>query len=263
MGNFSALIVDDEEYSRSSLFFLMQDNCPDVKIVGICKSVQEARKFIADHQINLVFLDIAMPVENGFALLSLLQEKQILVIFTTAYDQYALKAIKASAVDYLLKPIDISELLNAVEKAESTFELNTLKNKYSDYSKTLTTLADNMNQPESTIKEIKKLTIPNASGFKIINLSDIIYLEADSNYCIFHLLNGEKIVASKPLKDYEEVLTENQFIRVHKSNIINTDYLKEYKNNNGLHVKLINDIIIQVSRRRISEFLDKIKKLRK
>lgn len=263
MKNFSALIVDDEEYSRSSLFFLIQDNCPEVKIEGICKSVQEAKKFISQHEIHLVFLDIAMPIENGFALLPLLQEKQILVIFTTAFDQYAIKAIKASAVDYLLKPIDISELQKAVEKAKSIYELGTLQNKYTEYSKTLTSLTENMNQPEIINREIKKLTIPNASGFKIINLSDIIYLEADSNYCIFHLVNGDKIVASKPLKDYEEVLTENQFIRVHKSNIINVDYLKEYKNNNGLHVKLINDIIIQVSRRRITEFLDKIKKLRK
>lgn len=260
MKNLNAIIVDDEEYSRSSLFFLLQDNCPELKVSGICKSVKEAREFIQEHPINLVFLDIAMPNENGFALLPLLQEKQILVIFTTAYDQYALKAIKASAVDYLLKPIDISELKNAVQKAKLLFEFNQLKDKYQDYSKTLITLSENLNDKD---KEIKKITIPNASGFKIIHLRDIVYLEADSNYCIFHLVNQEKIIASKPLKDYEEVLTENQFIRVHKSHIINMDYLKEYKNTNGLQVKLIQDITIQVSRRRISEFLEKVKKFRK
>lgn len=260
MKNLNAIIVDDEEYSRSSLFFLLQDNCPELKISGICKSVQEARTFIHEHPINLVFLDIAMPNETGFALLPLLQEKKILVIFTTAYDQYALKAIKASAVDYLLKPIDISELKSAAQKAKMLYEFNNLKDRYQDYSQTLNTLSENLNEDD---REIKKLTIPNASGFKIIHLKDIIYLEADSNYCVFHLINDEKIVASKPLKDYEEVLTENKFIRVHKSHIINVDYLREYKNTNGLQVKLINDITIQVSRRRISEFLEKVKKLKK
>ncbi|MEO5909413.1 MAG: LytTR family DNA-binding domain-containing protein [Pelobium sp.] len=260
MKDFNSIIVDDEEYGRSSLFFLVQDNCPHIKVKAICKSVQEARNIINSNEIDLVFLDIAMPNENGFALLPLLQEKQILVIFTTAHDQYALKAIKASAVDYLLKPIDIAELQKAVEKAINIHNLFNLNQKYNEYSKTLDTLTVNLDTKE---REIKKITIPNSTGFKIFNLSEIIYLEADSNYCIFHLINGERVIASKPLKDYEEILTANNFIRVHKSHIINTDYLKEYKNNNGLHVKLINDIVIQVSRRRISEFLDKVKKLKK
>lgn len=259
MKNLNAIIIDDEEYSRSSLFFLLQDNCPDLKIAGICKSVKEARDFIQNHSINLVFLDIAMPNENGFALLPLLQEKKVMVVFTTAYDQYALKAIKASAVDYLLKPIDISELKSAVERAKKVYEFNQLKNEYQNYAQTLTTLSENLYDED---KEIKKITIPNASGFKIIKLKEIIYLEADSNYCIFHLINNEKIVVSKPLKDYEEILTENKFFRIHKSHIINLDYLLEYKNTNGLQVKLINDITVQVSRRRISDFLEKVKKFK-
>ncbi len=259
MENLNALIVDDEEYSRSSLFFLIQENCPGIKVVSICKSVVGARNFIAKNKIDLVFLDIAMPNENGFALIPLLQEKHILVIFITAYDQYALKALKASAVDYLLKPIAITELKQATEKAFKINDLNHLQEKYVDYAKTLDTLSTNLEQGD---KPLKKITLHSSTGFKIINLNDIIHLEADSNYCIFHLINGENIVASKPLKDYEELLTENNFIRVHKSNIINVNHLKEYKNNNGLQVKLANDIIIQVSRRRMSEFLDKIKRLK-
>ncbi|TKB97815.1 LytR/AlgR family response regulator transcription factor [Pedobacter cryophilus] len=258
MENFNALIVDDEEYSRSSLYFLLQDNCPNVKVINISKSVKEAQNFILENKVDLVFLDIAMPRENGFVLIPLLQEKKIMVVFTTAFDQYALKAIKASAVDYLLKPIDISELKMAVEKAFTIYKLSLLHHQYHDYSKTLSTLAENLEQKS---KEIKKLTIASTSGFKIIILTDIIYLEADSNYCIFHLISGEKVVASKTLKDYEEILTENNFIRIHKSHIINLIYLKEFKNNNGLNVKLVNDITIQVSRRRMSEFLEKVKKV--
>jgi two-component system LytT family response regulator len=258
MENFNALIVDDEEYSRSSLYFLLQDNCPEVKVTKISKSVKEAQNFIRENKVDLVFLDIAMPRENGFVLIPLLREKKIMVIFTTAYDQYALKAIKASAVDYLLKPIDIIELKIAVEKAFSTYKLKLINNQFQDYSKTLSTLAENLEQKN---KEIKKLTIASNTGFKVIVLKDIIYLEADSNYCIFHLISGEKVISSKTLKDYEEILTENNFLRIHKSHIINLLYLKEYKNNNGFNVKLINDITIQVSRRRVSEFLEKIKEV--
>lgn len=257
MENFNALIVDDEEYGRSSLYFLIKDNCPEVKVVNISKSVQEARKFIKENDVHLIFLDIAMPNENGFALIPLLQEKNIMVIFTTAYDQYAIQAIKASAVDYLLKPIDIIELKAAVKKALNINELRKNKNISAEFSENLSILSENLAQKN---KEIKKLTIASTSGFKIIELTEIIYLEADSNYCIFHLISGERVVASKPLKEYEEILTSNNFIRIHKSNIINTLYLKEYKNTNGLQVKLVNDITIQVSRRRISEFLEKVKK---
>ena len=257
MENFNALIVDDEEYGRSSLYFLIKDNCPDVKIVNISKSAQEARKFIKENDVHLIFLDIAMPNENGFTLIPLLQEKHIMVIFTTAFDEYAIKAIKASAVDYLLKPIDISELKAAIDKAFSMFQLNKLKDVSKEYSKNLDTLTENLEQKNN---EIKKLTIASTSGFKIINLTEIIYLEADSNYCIFHLISGENVVASKPLKEYEEILISNNFIRIHKSNIINALYLKEYKNTHGLQVKMVNDITLQISRRRISEFLEKIKK---
>lgn len=257
MENFNALIVDDEEYGRSSLFFLIKENCPEVKIVNISKSVQEARNFINTNEVNLIFLDIAMPNENGFALIPLLQEKNIMVIFTTAYDQYAIKAIKASAVDYLLKPIDIEELKASIVKASNIYNQKADVTLKQNLSKNLDTLTENLSQKD---KEIKKLTLASTSGFKIITLTEIVYLEADSNYCIFHLISGERVVASKPLKEYEEILTSNNFIRIHKSSIINTLYLKEYKNTNGLQVKLINDITIQVSRRRISEFLDKIKK---
>lgn len=257
MEDFNVAIVDDEEYGRSSLYFLIKDNCPEVKIVNISKSAQEASRFIKENEVHLILLDIAMPNENGFTLIPLLQEKNIMVIFTTAFDQYAIKAIKASAVDYLLKPIDIIELKDGIEKAYNLYKLNKLKNTSKDYSKNLETLAENLEQKD---RELKKLTIASTSGFKIISLTDIVYLEADSNYCIFHLISGERVVASKPLKEYEEILTSNNFIRVHKSNIINTLYLKEYKNTNGLQVKLVNDITIQVSRRRITEFLEKVKK---
>ena len=255
MKNFKAILVDDEEYSRSSLYFLIQDNCPELDVVNISKSVKEASAYINDHEVDLVFLDIAMPQENGFALIPLLKEKQIMVIFTTAFDQYALRAIKASAVDYLLKPIDISDLKLAVDKAHEILKTRNITEKYYAYEKNLSALEENL----SDSKEIKKITISSSFGLKIIKISNIVYLEADSNYCIFHLVNGEKITASKTLKEFEDILIENDFYRIHKSYIINTAYLKEYKSSDGFQVKLINDIVLNVSRRRVSEFLEAMK----
>ena len=256
MKNIKALILDDEELCRSSLFFLLETHCPNVAVVNISSSVKEATEYILENEVNLVFLDIAMPKENGFVLIPLLQEKQIMVIFTTAYDKYSLKAIKASAVDYLLKPIDFSELILAVDKASTIQELNSFKKQYLDYSKTLTTLTENL---EDESKGLKKLTIGSSNGFKIINLADIIYIEGDGNYCIFHLIEGENVVASRTLKEFESLLNENNFLRIHKSYVINIQHLIEFKNNDGMTVKLTNDLIIQVSRRRIPDFLEKMK----
>ncbi len=257
MENINALILDDEEYSRSSLYFLLQSNCPKVTIVNISSSVKEATAFILENEVNLVFLDIAMPRENGFVLIPLLQEKKIMVVFTTAFDKYALKAIKASAVDYLLKPLDIIELVAAVDKATFIHELKSYKYQYQDYSKTLSALSENINNLD---QRITKLTIASSTGFRIISLADIIYLEADSNYSILHMNSGEKIVATKPLKDYETLLNDNNFIRIHKSHIINILHLHEYNNTNGTMVKLANGVVINVSRRRMPDFLERIKK---
>ncbi|WP_461486406.1 LytR/AlgR family response regulator transcription factor, partial [Pedobacter sp.] len=118
MVTLNTIIVDDEEFARSSLYFLLQENCTNINICGIAKSVADARTLLQNHEVHLIFLDIAMPGENGFSLIPQAQEANATVIFTTAYDQYALKAIKANALDYLLKPIDIEELIAAVEKAK-------------------------------------------------------------------------------------------------------------------------------------------------
>lgn len=256
MKNIKALILDDEELCRSSLFFLLETHCPHVEVVNISSSVKEATAYILENEVNIVFLDIAMPKENGFVLIPLLQEKQIMAIFTTAFDKYSLKAIKASAVDYLLKPIDLSELISAVDKATTIQELKSYKKQYLDYSKTLTTLTENLEEED---KGLKKLTIGSSNGFRIINLLDIIYIEGDGNYCIFHLIDGEKVVASRTLKDFETLLNENNFLRIHKSYVINIHHLIEFKNNDGMTVKLTNELVIQVSRRKIPEFLEKMK----
>lgn len=248
----NTIIVDDEEFARSSLYFLLQENCENIHISGIAKSVAEARQLLSNNKIDLIFLDIAMPGENGFDLIPQAQISKSHVIFTTAYDQYALRAIKANALDYLLKPIDIDELKLAVEKAGKYIALN---KKEHNRNESLQNLAVHLSERN----EIRKISLPNGQGYSLINIDDIIHIEADSNYSIFHLANKETITVSKVLKEYEEILPEQQFVRIHKSSIVNLNYLKEYNSKNGMEVILKNGEKIAVSRRRASDFAEKIK----
>lgn len=248
----NAVIVDDEEFARSSLYFLLQENCENIRISGIAKSVAEARNILSTNSIDLIFLDIAMPGENGFELIPEVQKGNAQVIFTTAYDQYALKAIKANALDYLLKPIDIDELKAAVNKASKQIDLsknNTGRNEILQH------LSTNLSERN----EIRKISLPNGQGYSLVSIDDIIHIEADSNYSIFYLANREKITVSKVLKEYEEILPAHQFVRVHKSSIVNLNYLKAYNSRNGLEVMLKNGEKIAVSRRRASDFAEKLK----
>lgn len=242
------LIVDDEEFARSSLYFLLREYCKNINIVGICQSVAEAQEILAQQPVDLVFLDIAMPGQNGFELIPHINHNSTKIIFTTAYSNYALKAIKANALDYLMKPIAIDELIEAVEKAE----------------KAKTTANLNNGMPPQIIglsakTEINKITLPTGQGYRIVETADIICIEADSNYSIFHLANNENVAVSKVLRDYEEILPEKSFFRVHKSNIINLAFVKEYQSRNGFSVLLKNGKQIAVSRRRASDFHDKLK----
>jgi two-component system LytT family response regulator len=250
----NAIIVDDEEFARSSLYFLLQENCENVHIIGIAKSVSEARTLLAENKIDLIFLDIALPGENGFELIPAAVQHKAHVVFTTAFDQYALRAIKANALDYLLKPIDIEELKETVAKATKYIGLNKLTEQ--QVASQLSNLAENLAERS----EIRKLSLPNGQGgYTMVDFDNIINIEADSNYSVFYLANSEKITVAKVLKEYEEILPENKFVRVHKSSIINLDYLKEYNSKNGLEVALKSGVKIAVSRRRASEFAEKVK----
>ncbi|MDB5013978.1 MAG: two-component system response regulator, partial [Daejeonella sp.] len=177
-------------------------------------------------------------------------------IFTTANDQYAMRAIKASAADYLLKPININELVEAVIKVSTWKMLLDIKAQYeARYTNSIDNLLQNLNSQHT----IKKITLPHSQGFHVLDISSIVYVEADSNYSVFFLESNEKIIVSKPLKEYEEILESVNFIRIHKSAIINLRYLKEYSNKNGFVVLLQNGVELPVSRRRTPEFLEGVK----
>lgn len=245
----TAIIIDDENKGRLALRQKIADYCPDVAIIAEASNGQEGIEMIEMHKPQLVFLDIEMPRVNGFEMLNQLKDKNFHLIFTTAYDHYAIKAIKYSAFDYLLKPIDIEELKQAIDKIRNT-RANQLKNQ-------VELLEHNIKNPKIALN---KLAIPTLDGLCFYNLSDLVHLEASSNYTNLFFLDGKKVLASKTLKDFEELLPEDTFFRPHHSHIINLKYISKYIKGDGGQLELTNGSIVDVSRRKKEEFLKVIAK---
>ena len=208
---------------------------------------QEALMLIQHHKPQLIFLDIEMPRMNGFEMLNELPEKNFHIIFTTAYDQYAIKAIKYAAFDYLLKPIDIEELRTAVSKIDAKENTQTKQQ--------VELLSQNILQPK---KQLSRLAIPTLEGLLFLSISDIIHLEANSNYTNIYLNGKIKVTASKTLKEFEEMLPEDIFFRTHHSHLINLNFIKRYIKGDGGQIELQNGTYIDVSRRKKDEFLKAI-----
>lgn len=246
-----AIIVDDELGARESLSKMIEKNCKQIEIVAKADSMKTAYEAITEHQPDLVFLDIEMPKGNAFDLLEKFKEINFNIIFTTAYDHYAIKAIKFSAVDYILKPIDPEELVNAVKRLESKLgQKETLNNQFK-------TLLSNV-RPEN---KLKKVGIPDGDGLIFINLSDIIRCDSDGNYTFFILTNGKKIIASRTLGEYEQMFSDDNFFRVHRSHLINLEHVKKYIKGEGGYVVLSDNSQVEVSRRNKNDFLEKLSHL--
>lgn len=243
----TATIVDDEPYSCETLATLLERYCPDVKVLDICYSAASALKSINEQKPQLLFLDIEMPHMNGFELLEKLPDIDFELVFTTSYDQYAIKAFRFSALDYLLKPIDQDDLRKAVQKAvNSTSHVSPQQIKV---------LLEKLNHPTLIVN---KIAIPTLEGLQMILVESIINCEADRNYTIINTKNKQKIVASKTLKEVEELLEDYPFIRVHHSHIVNLNEVERYVKGEGGYLLMSNGSNIDVSRSR-KEFL--LKKL--
>ncbi|GAB2823113.1 LytR/AlgR family response regulator transcription factor [Ferruginibacter profundus] len=243
----SAIVIDDETKGRLALREKLTAYCPQVEIVAEATNGQEALMLIQHHKPQLIFLDIEMPRMNGFEMLNELPEKNFHIIFTTAYDQYAIKAIKYAAFDYLLKPIDIEELRTAVSKIDIRESSQTKKQ--------VELLSQNMQQQK---KQLSRLAIPTLEGLLFYAINDIIQLEANSNYTNIYLVNKIKITASKTLKEFEELLPDDIFFRTHHSHLINLNYIKRYIKGDGGQIELQNGNYVDVSRRKKEEFLKAI-----
>lgn len=243
----NAIIIDDEERARTTLVALLSQYCPEVNIVNTSASVPEGVMAINKFRPSLVFLDIEMPEYNGFELLGFFRDVDFEIVFVTAYNEYALKAFEVSAVDYLLKPVDIDKLKCAVEKCKGRLA------RY-DMQKRLDLLKENISN-----EQFNKIALPVADGLLFVDVYDIIYLEAEGAYTNVWLKNGSKILVSKKIKFFEEVL-ENRpnFFRSHRSYIVNINCLKKY-NRAECSLSLENGKTVYVSRDRKGEFEQQLK----
>ncbi|HEY0030445.1 MAG TPA: LytTR family DNA-binding domain-containing protein [Bacteroidia bacterium] len=246
-----AIIVDDELGARESLSKMLEKNCKQIEIVAKVDSMLSAFEAITNKNPDLVFLDIEMPNGNAFDLLEKFKEINFNIIFTTAYDHYAIKAIKFSAVDYILKPIDPEELVVAVKRFEErTGQKATLDKQFK-------TLLSNV-RPEN---KLKKVGIPDGDGLIFINLSDIIRCDSDGNYTFFILTSGKKIIASRTLGEYEQMFADDNFFRIHRSHLINLEHVKKYIKGEGGYVVMTDNSQVEVSRRNKADFLEKLSHL--
>jgi two-component system LytT family response regulator len=238
------MIVDDEEGARESLSNLLEQYVPDVRIVAKAENIMSAFEKIKKYTPDVVFLDIQMPFGSGFDLLERIGSAlKFDIVFVTAFDQYALKAIKYSALDYLLKPVDIDELKNCIKKHR--------ENKMNTSPEGVQNLIENLNAEG---KE-KKLAIPDTNGISFVALRDILRLDSDGNYTIFYLTDGRKLMASKTLGEYEHLLESEEFYRIHRSHMVNLRHVKKFIKGENAGVLLSDGSTVEVARRKKADFL--------
>jgi two-component system LytT family response regulator len=258
---YTAIIIDDEKNVREALELLLRQYCLSISVSGVASSAEEGRELLLIHPADFIFLDISMPKEDGFTFLRSIASENYGIIFTTAYEEYALRALKANAIDYLLKPINHLELTEAVNKAIQYHELRRAKSEiHAVYRESLNNLPERVRQ--ENIK-IEKITITEQFGFRMVKLSDIMYLQADSNYTILHLSGLNKIIATRTLCDFEKLLDPPGFFRIHKSTIINMNFLRAYSSYEGNFAELNDGTRLSISRRKLNEFRDAVKQFSK
>jgi len=242
-----AIIVDDEPNCCETLATLLERYCPQVKVADICYSGQSALASIIELQPDIVFLDIEMPHMNGFELLEKLQAINFKLIFTTSYDQYAIKAIRFSALDYLLKPIDREELQNAVKKAMQTLDRPVPQ------------------QFEALLQKWRKsgnggqkIALPTMEGLQLIAIDQIISCESDRNYTTLYLKEKKKMIISRPLKEMEELLEDYSFLRVHHSYLVNLKEISKYIRGEGGYLVMSDGSSVDVSRSKKELLISKL-----
>ncbi len=245
------IIVDDERNCRDNLKMLVEEYCPEVEVIAVAESAAKARSLIKEFNPDLVFLDINMPEEDGFTFLKSITERDFSVVFVTAHNEYALKAIKENAVDYLEKPIDIEDLMKAVKKVvKARQEESGIDHK----------AIQHLIESVTSTKDNNKVAISTSDGFILVNNEDIIYLEADTNYTTIYLTNNTKLVSSRTIKTFEDVLNKKVFFRTHRSFIINmASHLKKFSRKDGNVVIMSNNVSVPISRRILQEFLEQVK----
>lgn len=239
-----AVIIDDEQKAVKSIELIVKEYCPNVSILGSASSAAEGIQLIAETKPDLVFLDVEMPQGNGFEMLDKITVRDFDVIFITAYNHYAMKAIKFSAVDYILKPIDIYEFISAVNKIEGNRDKG---HATTDFE----VLLNNLRADKPT-----RLAVPITEGVEFVDPKNIIYINADRSYSEIFISNSKKMVVSKSLMDFQELLSDFDFFRIHKSHLINLEHVKKFIRTDGGYAEMSNGERIMISRRKKEEFIE-------
>jgi len=243
-----AIIVDDEQHCINRLQKQLGAEAPDIEIIACCKTVENAQQIIAENSPDILFLDVQLGNQTGFDLLATIKKIDFEIIFTTSYDNYALKAFKFSALDYLLKPVDKDDLKRSLQRLRQQKGLK-------DTSKKIDILFHNFKEGSETSKRI---AIPTVDGYTMLDAKDIIRLQSDVNYTNIYTSAGKKITASKTIKFFETMLEGNDFFRVHKSHLVNLKFVESYSKGKGGHITLIDGNQIEVAIRRKEELLKRL-----
>lgn len=247
-----AILVDDEPDGIKTLQKMLARYCPSVHVLATCGSAAAAKEQIELLNPDLLFLDIQMPGKSGIDLIRELADRKFEIIFVTAHNEYLLQALQYSAADYLLKPVDEDRLVEAVQRAEKRMQ----EGKREEITETLLYNIGKAGQPSEM-----RLCLPTLKGFMILKLDDIVYCEAERSYTVFHLEDKKTVTVSKPLLEYENILDDTHFFRVHKSFLINLRHVREYQRGEGGLVIMSNGAEIEVSRRKKEQFLLRIKEI--
>jgi len=243
-----AIIIDDEQRSITTMQWELEAFEDQIETIATCTNPLEAKALILDKKPDVIFLDIEMPHLNGIDLVKSFDKIPCKVIFTTAYDKFAVKAFEISAVDYLLKPINGEDLKRAIDKLISTDDNRYLEQQF-------TTLFENLTAANTGFK---KIVIPVQEGLEFVNLEDILRCEAQGNYCRIHLTNGRSIFISKSLKEVETMISDTSFCRVHQSHLINLRYISKYQKGKGGSITMSDQSIVPVSRSKRDNFLGQL-----
>ena len=248
------ILVDDEPRGLNTLKKLLQEYCPEIKVIAECTDADTAKDKIELLEPQIAFLDISLPGKTSFDLLSELDKVNFEIIFVTAHNEYTLQAFHYSAIDYLMKPIDEDLLIDAVRRAVKRVTVNAINNNVS-------TLLHNLQKGQ--VPQEMKLCIPSLKGFQVVELKDILYCEASGSYTNFYFTDKHSVCTAKTIHDYEELLDDAGFVRIHKSSLVNLLHVKEYLRGEGGSVILSNGKEIEVSRRKKEVFLNRMKEFYK
>ena len=241
-----AVIIDDEKNAREAIKQIVEKHFPDISIIGDADDVKTGVKLILETSPGLAFLDIKLPDGSGFDILKQLQEIDFSTIFITAYNEHAIKAFKFSAIDYLLKPIDIEEFKEAVNKVKKALDQKNTKKK-------LEAFLENIN---NISKEVKKIILKTSESIHLINVNNILRCESDGNYTKFYFTDRPSLLVSKNIKEYFEMLKDYQFFRPHQSHIVNINFIKQYHKSDGGYLIMQDDSTVPVSTRKREELME-------